>query len=74
MKKTNLTFYKENNIKQASDLNLVNCLLVFLLSGLEETLCVVNHLFETVLLEDREKQGVRGSERICRCHQQLESL
>lgn len=40
-----------------SDLNLVNCLLIFLLSGLKETLCVVNNLFETVLLEDRDGEG-----------------
>lgn len=36
--------------EQASDLNLVNGLLVFLLSRFEKTFGVINHLFQTVLL------------------------
>lgn len=40
-----------------SDLNLVDGLLVFLLSRLEEALGVVNHLLQAVLLKDRRKHG-----------------
>lgn len=36
-------------------LNLVNGLLVFLLSGLEQALGVINHFFQTVVLVEGEK-------------------
>lgn len=43
-------------MEQVSDLNLVNCLLVFLLSGLEKTFSVINHLFQTVLLVETKTE------------------
>ena len=43
-----------------SDLNLVDGLLVFLLSGLEETFCVIDHLLQTVLLLERERRDVQA--------------
>lgn len=39
-----------------SDLNLVDGLLVFFLSGLEQTFGIINHLFQTVLLRKRKKE------------------
>lgn len=48
-----------------SDLNLVDGLLVFLLSRLEEALGVINHLLQAVLLADGRKNDSLEIGKLC---------
>lgn len=38
------------------DLNLVDGLLIFLLPGFEQALCIINHFFQTVLLAEKQTE------------------
>lgn len=43
-------------LRDVFNLNLVDGLLVFLLPGFEQALCIINHFFQTVLLAEKQTE------------------